>query len=157
MTTRSSNYYCSPIDNIANLTQCHYNCNDRGHYQTGRNNNYHGYAPTLSNTNMPPLNNPTIFQYCEKPGHSPKQCYKIHGYPNKPCHPTAHVAQQVVSHSSSPSWLFDYGASHHITNDMSNLSIKKITMELIIFKLQMVINFLLLILVQQLFPLLVLL
>jgi len=30
----------------------------------------------------------------------------------------------VVSHSSPPSWLFDSGASHHITNGMTNLSIE---------------------------------
>ncbi|KHN35870.1 hypothetical protein glysoja_013295, partial [Glycine soja] len=41
----------TPVPITAYLTQCHYNHNARGHYQTSCNNNYHGYAPTLSNTN----------------------------------------------------------------------------------------------------------
>lgn len=115
----------TPAPATANLAQRHYNNNGQGRYQPGRSNNYHGHASTPSNTKKPTLNNPIICQYCEKPGHSTKQCYKIHGNPNKPRHPTAHVAQQVLSHSSPPSWLFDSSASHHITNDLSNLSIKE--------------------------------
>ncbi|CAI8583859.1 unnamed protein product [Vicia faba] len=126
----------TPAPITANIAQRHYNGYNRGHHHIGRNNhhhnhdsqsrnNYNGHYQTFPNNKKPASNNVVICQYCENFGHTAKQCYKINGYPNKPSHPTAHVAQTVASHSSPPSWFFDFGASHHIINDMRNLSIKE--------------------------------
>lgn len=66
-----------------------------------------------------------VCQYCNKSGHSVRACYKIHGFPNRPRLPSAHAAQIVgPSYPTPPSWIFNSGASHHITNDLNNLSIK---------------------------------
>lgn len=65
-----------------------------------------------------------VCQYYDKPGHFAKRCYKIHSYPSK-SRPSANAAQVTTSNPSSPPhWLLDSGASHHITNDFNNLSIK---------------------------------
>lgn len=67
-----------------------------------------------------------VYQYCNKSDHSAQTWYKIHGFPNKSRHPSPHAAQIVVSsYTTPPSWLLDSGASHHITNDLHNLSIKR--------------------------------
>jgi hypothetical protein len=66
-----------------------------------------------------------VCQYCDIPDHSARSCYNIRGYPKKPRNPSAHVARVTPpTYPPPPSWLFDSGASHHITNDMNNLSIK---------------------------------
>ncbi|CAO2829065.1 unnamed protein product [Amaranthus hypochondriacus] len=70
-------------------------------------------------------------QWCREQGHVVKACPKfLHrfpsaapttSYPFRPSNPQAHIA--AVSSSSNPSWLLDSGASHHVTNDLSNLSL----------------------------------
>jgi hypothetical protein len=66
-----------------------------------------------------------ICQYCEKPGHSAKVCYKIKGYPNRSqVRPTANVAahqSQTPAHNNN--WIMDTGASHHITQDLQQLTL----------------------------------
>ena len=98
------------------------------HVQRRRQGNTYNRGPN-SNNHVANANNKkasVICQYCEKSGHSARTCYKIPGYPNKPRNPYAHVAQATRPSypPPPPSWLFDSGASHHITNDMENLSIK---------------------------------
>lgn len=59
-------------------------------------------------------------QYCDKPGHTAKVCYKLHGYPSKRTTPPA----AHYTHTMSPGvsdWILDSGASHHITNDLDQL------------------------------------
>ncbi|MCH95500.1 hypothetical protein A2U01_0016479 [Trifolium medium] len=34
-----------------------------------------------------------VCQYCDKPGHTAKICYKLHGYPRRPNNPMAHHAR----------------------------------------------------------------
>ncbi|KAI4297314.1 hypothetical protein L6164_037208 [Bauhinia variegata] len=60
-------------------------------------------------------------QFCEKPGHTAKTCYKIVGRPpNQPSH-----IVNFAHGNGNPSnqWIVDSGASHHVTNDFQNLSL----------------------------------
>ncbi|GAU28736.1 hypothetical protein TSUD_372440 [Trifolium subterraneum] len=65
-------------------------------------------------------------QFCEKDGHIAKNCYQIRGFPKKQRgRPVAHIAQATKpANTEPPTWLFDSGASHHITNDINNISLK---------------------------------
>ncbi|XP_019457616.1 PREDICTED: uncharacterized protein LOC109358003 [Lupinus angustifolius] len=70
----------------------------------------------VSNTS----DNQVVCQYCEKPGHIAKKCYKINGYPKRNgSHPSVNMAQysSPVQHSS---WVMDTRASHHVTQDFNN-------------------------------------
>jgi hypothetical protein len=62
-----------------------------------------------------------ICQFCEKPGHTAKICYRLHGYPpkNKPAL-AAHHARNTSSNIGN-SWIMDSGATHHLTRDLENL------------------------------------
>ncbi|CAI0451502.1 unnamed protein product, partial [Linum tenue] len=77
-----------------------------------------------------------ICQFCEKPGHSVRQCFQLFP-PNRSAHPTnrpapaqAHFTNAAPSllpavgnPSSSTQWLMDSAASHHVTGDLGNLSL----------------------------------
>ncbi|OMO84630.1 Reverse transcriptase, RNA-dependent DNA polymerase [Corchorus capsularis] len=62
-----------------------------------------------------------VYQYCEKPGHTAKQCYKIRprSSQNKA---QANHATSSTTQKQSP-WLADTGASHHVCNKLENLDI----------------------------------
>ena len=78
-------------------------------------------SPTFSSPPAPSSSKRVICQFCEKPGHTAKVCYKIHGYPNKSqFKPTANNAQ-AQPHAASNDWILDSGASHHITNELDQL------------------------------------
>ncbi|CAJ2660226.1 unnamed protein product [Trifolium pratense] len=66
-----------------------------------------------------------ICQYCEKPGHSARVCYKIKGYPNRnQMRRAANIAayqSQTPAHNNN--WIMDTGASHHITQDLQQLTL----------------------------------
>ncbi|CAJ2644383.1 unnamed protein product [Trifolium pratense] len=66
-----------------------------------------------------------ICQYCEKPGHSARVCYKIKGYPNRnQRRPAANVAAyQSQTQAQNNNWIMDTGASHHITQDLQQLTL----------------------------------
>lgn len=104
----------------ANNAQCRHNGTGRGRHSVP-----HPSDPAASNNKKSSVVTAALVcQYCDKPGHSAKRCYKIHGYPSK-SHPSANAAQATTSNPLSPHhWLLDSGASHHITNDFNNLSIK---------------------------------
>ncbi|KAK9050856.1 hypothetical protein SSX86_030173 [Deinandra increscens subsp. villosa] len=93
-----------------------------------------GLLPTPTTTN-PPSKYLGKFQYCFVQGHSIHGCFTFKkDHPNVTLprlprannsnnKPQAHMMQ--VSSNQAPSnsnWLFDSGASHHITNDLSTLS-----------------------------------
>ncbi|XP_019414569.1 PREDICTED: uncharacterized protein LOC109326332 [Lupinus angustifolius] len=62
-----------------------------------------------------------VCQFCERPGHSAKKCYKIHGYPKRQgTRPSVHMATHTSPLQNS-SWIMDTGASHHITQDLQQL------------------------------------
>ena len=56
-----------------------------------------------------------ICQYCDKPGHSAKSCFKL-----KP-KSTTPMAHHVSSSNFNPTWLVDFGASHHVTSEFKNI------------------------------------
>ncbi|XP_019446253.1 PREDICTED: uncharacterized protein LOC109349733 [Lupinus angustifolius] len=78
-------------------------------------------APTISITHN--LDKQVIFQFCERPGHSAKRCYKINGYPKKHGpRPSMHMATHHPPMQNS-SWIMDTGASHHINQDLQQLAL----------------------------------
>ncbi|CAL1390404.1 unnamed protein product [Linum trigynum] len=54
-------------------------------------------------------------QFCDKPGHSAKDCYRIKGRPQ------AHYTAAGTSNSSG--WLVDSAATNHMTPDLGTLSL----------------------------------
>ncbi|KAK2454089.1 Copia polyprotein/retrotransposon [Trifolium repens] len=104
-------------------------------YVHGRQNNYgrgRNFTRSPSNSAAPknkkatPSDEQVTCQFCEKDGHIAKNCYKIRGFPRKQRGPPrAHIAQATKPDNPElPNWLFDSGASHHVTNDLNNLSLK---------------------------------
>lgn len=70
-------------------------------------------------------------QWCHTKGHSLQKCLVFQGKhpsirppppPSFSTNPQAHVAQASAS-MVSPQWLLDSGASHHVTQDLANLSL----------------------------------
>lgn len=68
-----------------------------------------------------PNSSSSNWQYCDRKGHTAKTCYCLHDFPiDHPRH------QANLAHHEDPSdisWLLDFGVSHHVTNDISHLSI----------------------------------
>ncbi|CAI0408082.1 unnamed protein product, partial [Linum tenue] len=56
-----------------------------------------------------------LCQFCDKPGHTAKECYRIRGRPQ------AH--HTTTAESSSPAWLVDSAATSHVTPDLGGLSL----------------------------------
>ncbi|XP_019414590.1 PREDICTED: uncharacterized protein LOC109326355 [Lupinus angustifolius] len=73
-------------------------------------------APTPSITHN--SDKQVICQFCERPSHSAKICYKINVYLKK--HGPRPSVQMVTHHPpmQNSSWIMDTGASHHITQDL---------------------------------------
>ena len=58
-----------------------------------------------------------VFQYCNKIGHTVKDCYKINGYsypPKRNNNPSTHHARDPPLFNPSD-WIVDSGATHYIT------------------------------------------
>ncbi|PNX83563.1 hypothetical protein L195_g039607, partial [Trifolium pratense] len=83
-----------------------------------RNNNNRNSSPTPLNSDNRP-----VCQFCDKPGHSAKICYKIRGFPKRyGTKPTANIAQNQAA-TQNASWIMDTGASHHISQDLQQLTL----------------------------------
>ncbi|KAJ4793674.1 hypothetical protein LUZ62_044920 [Rhynchospora pubera] len=67
----------------------------------------------------------TLCQICKKPGHSAKQC-RYRYTPDANYKPKSQSYQAYVAQPSntinSADWILDSGASHHVTDDINNLS-----------------------------------
>ncbi|CAA0833068.1 Unknown protein [Striga hermonthica] len=62
-----------------------------------------------------------VCQYCEKPGHTAKNCFKINP-PRRGGQGSARQAH-MASRSVPSDWIVDSGATHHITNDLGSLQL----------------------------------
>ena len=97
----------------------------RNKYPNQGNLNYstsHGILPSNNQLWCPqPHNQPRIVcQLCDKPSHNAKTC---RSQPHLTFSPQANFLH--ANHGSPPnnSWIIDFGASHHITSDLQNLSL----------------------------------
>lgn len=71
--------------------------------------------------------NPTYCHYCNIPGHETKDCRKLAQFlkeynvsVNPPTNPIANTTMARTT-APTPAWMFDTGASHHVTADRSSL------------------------------------
>ncbi|CAH9126849.1 unnamed protein product [Cuscuta epithymum] len=68
--------------------------------------------------------NPVICRFCENSGHDVRQCRKLQRFlrDNHVPHPSSpSINHTTTSPASGQPWLFDSGASHHVTSDVSTL------------------------------------
>ncbi|KAJ6884938.1 hypothetical protein NC652_031820 [Populus alba x Populus x berolinensis] len=92
--------------------------NNRG-YQSFSNSN-RGYQGAY----QPPRKRPSqgykgFCQLCDQQGHSAKRCPRVR--PSASAAPTANYTTTAAP--KSPTWLLDSAASHHVTDDLTNLSL----------------------------------
>ncbi|XP_011038119.1 PREDICTED: uncharacterized protein LOC105135102 [Populus euphratica] len=92
--------------------------NNRG-YQSFSNSN-HGYQGAY----QPPRKHPGqgykgFYQLCDQQGHSAKRCPRVRPFTSTS--PTTNYT--TTASSKSPNWLLDSAASHHVTDDLTNLSL----------------------------------
>lgn len=84
-------------------------------------------APYHSSNNRsisPGSSKRVICQFCDKPNHTAKVCYKLHGHPSKRSNmPAAHHARTLPPGMSD--WISDSGATHHITRDLDHLHLSQ--------------------------------
>ncbi|CAL1403686.1 unnamed protein product [Linum trigynum] len=76
---------------------------------------HYGPPPAVSSPRRPTV----ICQFCERPGHSVRQCFRL--FPQARQAQDHHTAATRAS-TSSP-WLLDSAASHHVTSELGNLSL----------------------------------
>lgn len=75
------------------------------------------YKPTnFYNSNSSSI----VCQFCSKCGHDAKRRFKLFYQLRSQRHSTNHV---TASSLASNQWIVDFGASHHVTSNMSNLSL----------------------------------
>ena len=65
---------------------------------------------------------PPIYQFCDKCGHDAKKCFKRVPYLRPQCLIANHVT--TFSHNPQP-WIVDSGASHHVTPQLSDLTMQQ--------------------------------
>ncbi|CAL1361358.1 unnamed protein product [Linum trigynum] len=93
---------------------------------------FSGPASPRENSSPLPRRPRQVCQYCEKPGHTVHQCFRL--FPQaRQAHLQTRQAQAHYSNAgssipqstTSPSnpWLMDSAASHHVTADLGNLSL----------------------------------
>ena len=64
-----------------------------------------------------------VCQYCNRPNHTARNCFRIKGYPQRNGgRPQANTAARQ-SAPNHPSWIIDTGASHHIVQDLEHLTL----------------------------------
>lgn len=99
-------------------------------YSGGTRNNHSGSGKQSQNKNS---NNSgstgnrgrIVCQFCEKPGHTTKQCWKL----KKACpwffsnSQTSKPQVNFAEQSANSKWLLDSGANQHVTQDIQNLSL----------------------------------
>ncbi|OIT08921.1 hypothetical protein A4A49_55954, partial [Nicotiana attenuata] len=62
-------------------------------------------------------------QFCDKYGHHVKKCFRARDYFRDLFSQSPQAHHSTTNSNSDSQWLLDTGASHHITNDLRNLSL----------------------------------
>jgi hypothetical protein len=78
-----------------------------------------GYGQSRKSRGFNPRGNrpPPRCQYCSAIGHIARYCPEISKSSNPP------MAQYASASSTTPNWVFDTGASHHVANSLNNMHI----------------------------------
>ena len=108
----------SDITQIATANSVHKG--KTNHFKAKPQSSSSGFSSFTQST-FPSSSKKVVCQFCKKPGHTAKVCYKIHGFPNKQGYkPYAHH-NFLPPPTASPDWVLDSGATHHVTNDFEQL------------------------------------
>ncbi|KAJ9560958.1 hypothetical protein OSB04_006118 [Centaurea solstitialis] len=99
------------------------NCPNTSQWPNSNNNNNNGRAQWNNSSGNRNNQQNSFCQYCNIPGHHTRDCRKLARFlreNNVTVHssPTANV---TTVGSTPPTWLFDTGASDHVTSDRTNL------------------------------------
>lgn len=85
---------------------------------------YNKTRPTPRPTSPGSTARRVVCQFCDKPNHTAKVCYKLHGHPSRRNQPPSSFHTRAMSPGVSD-WILDSGATHHITNDLNQLHLSQ--------------------------------
>lgn len=109
--------------NQANKKNFHNNNGNQGqHPPNSGNNQGHNFNNYNSGNHHSGKNSNVVCQFCEKRGHTARQCNSAKKLFSHSSGPTANP---TTTNNSSPNWLLDTGASHHVTSNLNNLSLSQ--------------------------------
>lgn len=115
--------YLKRDEHLAQNTPINANYANRGRseHNKSRNQNHSSGSSNQSGKRHHSSSSNIVCQLCSKRGHSAQTCYKLNKNSRKSSKPATYATNATTP---PPEWLFDSGASHHITNDLNNLTLK---------------------------------
>ncbi|KAL8155424.1 hypothetical protein AgCh_000710 [Apium graveolens] len=124
-TANYASHNSKPFKSVTSMTPNNQNWRNNNHQRQ----NWRSHASsqnrlpsTTNNRNFTQLSrNGSFCYYCNRPNHLAKDCRQLQKFlTNFGLQPQANMT--TLGHVPPQPWLFDSGASHHVTSDLSNLS-----------------------------------
>jgi hypothetical protein len=112
------NFSSSKISRPPSSNNSQYNGRGRGHGKG------HGLSSQGNFSSCYKSGKRPVCQVCHKVGHTATKCYHRfdHAYQGDSPNPAAYFTSPHMA--SDPSWYYDTGSTHHLTNDLSNLNMR---------------------------------